>query len=148
MDEVREILENEDILVNLINFINRASELINNYVNLKYNGNEEVNDINNNVDDEVVNNIDNEIDNNIDDKINDNIDNKIDNNIDDKINDNIDNNKELNNYNNVNDIIQSSNLEPIETITIPTTTLDNIINISDTSSINDNDNLNLDLDEN
>ncbi|CAH1770675.1 8632_t:CDS:2, partial [Entrophospora sp. SA101] len=94
MDEVREILENEDILVNLINFINRASELINNYVNLKYNGNEE------------------------------------------------------NNYNNVNDIIQSSNLEPIETITIPTTTLDNIINISDTSSINDNDNLNLDLDEN
>ncbi|CAJ0846579.1 8322_t:CDS:2, partial [Entrophospora sp. SA101] len=83
MDEVREILENEDILVNLINFINRASELINNYVNLKYNGNEE-----------------------------------------------------------------SSNLEPIETITIPTTTLDNIINISDTSSINDNDNLNLDLDEN
>src|SRR5439155_1918766 len=102
MDEVREILENEDILVNLINFINRASELINNYVNLKYNGNEEVgsvkistyellilhflfmlfffqftkvNDIDNNVDDEVVNNINNEIDNNIDDKINDNIDN-------------------------------------------------------------------------
>jgi len=41
-NEVREILGNKDILANLTDFINRASDLIHNYVDLRYNNNKEV----------------------------------------------------------------------------------------------------------